>query len=487
MLAQITKNQLAIHGNTQLVQGTVGETLQLAVSEEWTGLALTAVFAAGEQRRDVVVTGTELTIPWELLREAGHKLTLSFHGAAVNGGIVLRSNIASLGVIRRSYEPSGEEPDAPSPARADQIQALAAQALALAEAVRSEAERGDYDGADGVSPTLAVTAIEGGHRVTVTDGGGTRSFDVLDGASAAVDPALSGTSENPVQNKVIKAALDELAGKDFFVAEYGTTGIAALEEAYQAGKTLLCIRNGKLYSFTGRVEDPQGWEDPSYFFGRSESDGYREANYISDQWSGAYTARTSLIAPLMDGTAAIGSSSSFARANHVHPSDTSRLAANQGAANAGKYLVVRNDGAVVPTDGPSAQAVDAALSGSSTNPVQNKAVKAGLEKIQVQLWVTPGGGWYGFTTIDATGNDVPVCFPNIGTNTGLIDPIVLPLATQSAKGAMSASDKTKLDGIDMSAKLNANQGAANAGKFMVVGSDGTVAPVTMTAWQGGNY
>ncbi len=39
----------------------------------------------------------------------------------------------------------------------------------------------------------------------------------------------------------------------------------------------------------------------------------------------------------------------------------------------------------------------------------------------------------------------------------------------------------------MSTKLNANQGIANAGKFMVVGSDGTVAPVTMSAWQGGNY
>lgn len=32
-----------------------------------------------------------------------------------------------------------------------------------------------------------------------------------------------------------------------------------------------------------------------------------------------------------------------------------------------------------------------------------------------------------------------------------------------------------------------NQGVANAGKFLVVGNDGVVAPVTMSAWQGGNY
>ena len=32
-----------------------------------------------------------------------------------------------------------------------------------------------------------------------------------------------------------------------------------------------------------------------------------------------------------------------------------------------------------------------------------------------------------------------------------------------------------------------NQGSGNAGKFLVVGNDGVVTPVTMTAWSGGNY
>ena len=35
--------------------------------------------------------------------------------------------------------------------------------------------------------------------------------------------------------------------------------------------------------------------------------------------------------------------------------------------------------------------------------------------------------------------------------------------------------------------LSANQGSANAGKFMVVRNDGTVVPVTMAAWSGGSY
>lgn len=53
--------------------------------------------------------------------------------------------------------------------------------------------------------------------------------------------------------------------------------------------------------------------------------------------------------PAMDGTASRGSSANFARADHVHPTDTSRLAANQGSANAGKFLVVGSDGTVTPT------------------------------------------------------------------------------------------------------------------------------------------
>jgi len=65
-------------------------------------------------------------------------------------------------------------------------------------------------GAAGVSPSVTVTAIAGGHRVSITDANGTQTFDVMDGqgGSVTVDSALSSTSENPVQNKAVAAALD---------------------------------------------------------------------------------------------------------------------------------------------------------------------------------------------------------------------------------------------------------------------------------------
>lgn len=38
------------------------------------------------------------------------------------------------------------------------------------------------NGKDGVSPTISVTAITGGHRITITDKNGTKTVDVMDGA-----------------------------------------------------------------------------------------------------------------------------------------------------------------------------------------------------------------------------------------------------------------------------------------------------------------
>lgn len=43
------------------------------------------------------------------------------------------------------------------------------------------------DGQDGKSPTVTVTDITGGHRITITDADGTKTFDVMDGGGGGVD------------------------------------------------------------------------------------------------------------------------------------------------------------------------------------------------------------------------------------------------------------------------------------------------------------
>ena len=49
------------------------------------------------------------------------------------------------------------------------------------------------DGEDGVSPTVSVATITGGHRVTITDVNGSKSFDVMDGEDGATGSATPTT------------------------------------------------------------------------------------------------------------------------------------------------------------------------------------------------------------------------------------------------------------------------------------------------------
>lgn len=57
----------------------------------------------------------------------------------------------------------------------------------------------------------------------------------------AIDSVLSGTSTNPVQNRVVKAALDEKADTDLVASDFDATA------SYTAGN--YCIYEGKFYRF----------------------------------------------------------------------------------------------------------------------------------------------------------------------------------------------------------------------------------------------
>lgn len=123
-------------------------------------------------------------------------------------------------------------------------------------------------GTDGYSPVVTITTITGGHRVTITDEAHPQgqSFDVMDGTggggTVTVDDALSGTSENPVQNKVIKAALD---GKGTYSKPSG--GIPKSDLA-SAVKTSLGKADTALQSYTETDPTVPSWakasSKPSY-------------------------------------------------------------------------------------------------------------------------------------------------------------------------------------------------------------------------------
>ena len=198
MIAEINGTHIRIKNSIPPVQGAVGIKMRAAFSEEWSPLAVTAVFRAGTVQRDVIVEDGELTIPWEVLQKAGCPLYLNFYGAEDSGAVVLKTVQVELGTVAPSPDPSGEAPEAPTPARADQIQALAEAALSTAREVQAQAASGAFDGRDGingtngtngVSPRITVSETTGGHTVHITDAAGESSFDVLDGAPGEVSRA----------------------------------------------------------------------------------------------------------------------------------------------------------------------------------------------------------------------------------------------------------------------------------------------------------
>ena len=75
-----------------------------------------------------------------------------------------------------AIEITNEAADAANEA-AEAAEDAADSASAVAAAIQEAAQRGDYDGADGFSPTATVTQTEGGCTITITDKNGTTTAD----------------------------------------------------------------------------------------------------------------------------------------------------------------------------------------------------------------------------------------------------------------------------------------------------------------------
>ena len=90
-----------------------------------------------------------------------------------------------------------------------------------------------YNGVDGVSPTIAVSSIINGHRVTITDVNGEHTFDVMDGEdgksgiSAETDPTISEWAKKP--NKPTYTANEVGAVTENRVLELITEKLGAIE------------------------------------------------------------------------------------------------------------------------------------------------------------------------------------------------------------------------------------------------------------------
>lgn len=94
------KVKLTVMTRETLAAGASGIfTCQFALSEDWDGLTVKAVFRAGGTEKPADVVNGLCTIPWEVLREEGETLSVGLYGENAEQEIVLPTLWADLGKI----------------------------------------------------------------------------------------------------------------------------------------------------------------------------------------------------------------------------------------------------------------------------------------------------------------------------------------------------------------------------------------------------
>lgn len=109
-MIQITcKGNSAICTRTErLTSGMVGLQCEFVFDGAWDGLARTAVFQAGSEKRDVLLQGAVCTVPWEVLKTAGYQLVIGVYGTNAEGTLVIPTVYAMCGGIASGADPSGD-------------------------------------------------------------------------------------------------------------------------------------------------------------------------------------------------------------------------------------------------------------------------------------------------------------------------------------------------------------------------------------------
>lgn len=159
--AIINNSTCMIVSRERLTRGTVGKTMEAEFSAEWEGLAITATFEAGDEKRDKIYTGEPIVIPHEVLSTAGVSVLLGFQGEMPDGTIVKRTEKEWLNNVSETLDPAGVPSSEPTPDWTAQVQNIATEAKQVADSVRSDADAGKFNGLAGPKGDTGATGATG--------------------------------------------------------------------------------------------------------------------------------------------------------------------------------------------------------------------------------------------------------------------------------------------------------------------------------------
>ena len=403
---------------------------------------------------------------------------------------------------------------------------------AINKALEQAKESGQFDG---VSPTITITEIPVGHLVTITDAEGSKSFIVADGKSAyqyARDGGYAGT-ETEFAEKLSQATPATLPNPKSLIFTGGATGTY---DGSQEITVNIPIGGGSMevdatLSVSGKAADAKAAGDALAGKLNANQGASNAGKILGIVKGGVVTPVDAPEAGTVDLDTTLSVSGKAADAKAAGDALSGKLNANQGTANAGKYLGIGSDGVIMPVLAPSGGAGGVTsvngMSGNVTLPVPILGTcSTGASDATKVIAIT---GASGDTPVIVSGTVLRVKFSNANTASGIKlsvpgVPNQYPVIDSSMEGAVApntignrihtfvftsgawvlldpanASGTVDIDttlslsgkaadakaaGDALAGKLNANQGTANAGKYLGIGSDGAVTPVEAPAGGG---
>ena len=321
-------------------------------------------------------------------------------------------------------------------------------------------------GEDGFSPTVSIVDIPGGHRITITDAQGPHTFDVMDGTGGGGSSCV-------------------------FWAVYGTTTNAEIEAAAAADQLVMCEYNSDYYRL---VYIESGYALFNTMSGANEL--ILECD--TDAWSsssmsfGSYSKPSGGIpkSDLASGVqASLGKADTALQSAPVTSVNSKTGAVSLGASDVGALP----DDTVIPSAATSTPAdLGTAAVGSSTkyakeDHVHNKPTYSksdvGLGNVDnVQQYSATNPPPYPVTSVNSQTGAVTVSVPSASSAT----PQALGTATAGTSSDFSRADHVHAKPSASDVGAIATPSSPSVGDFLVYTSDGWDA-VTLAEWTAGSY
>lgn len=171
-----------------LTAGRVGLECGFAFTTEWDGLMKVAVFEGAETIEVALGLATVAVVPPECMATPGYALRVGVYGLSPANAIVIPTVWAKAGKIKDSAAPDDESFAPATPELVAQILGASQDAIEIARSVENRANNGEFDGADGVSPTVKAERVEDGVELTITDVDGQTVAKLNDGPQGPQGP-----------------------------------------------------------------------------------------------------------------------------------------------------------------------------------------------------------------------------------------------------------------------------------------------------------